>query len=396
MSAAQTAAYIEYADRVRQRLPGAPQQPTNVLLLSGVQHPAALGATLGAAVGDAAGGVLEFHHGPITGASVDNALTFPGGGYCGLRNGQITDDTELAIALADSLVTSGGVLDLDSIWRHYKQWWRSKPFDFGNTMQHVLTGAATAEEAMRLADAYNASGAHRKEANGSLMRAAPLGVWSSSMDSYDAFCAGYYDALLTHPAVAAANGAYVCAVAYLVGHHGEPGRAAAAIQAATDCVARCDKEMADPTCASAMAWLKEAAGGTGLGFGVPNAIGHARVAFTHAFRHLGAQTAYDTALRAVLLGGGDTDTNAAIVGGMLGALHGIHGIPRRWLDAVLACDARGANVVYSALRLKRLTEAIAKARPATLSARSEDSKAYIKLRNDAHCASRFLAAATKL
>lgn len=364
--------------------------------MAGYPHPAALGATLGAAVGDAAGGVLEFFQGPITVASVDRALTFPGGGHWRLRSGQITDDTELAIALADSLATSGDVLDLDRIWRNYKLWWRSKPFDYGNTMQHVLTTANTPDEAMRTADAYNASGAHRKEANGSLMRATPLGVWASSMSSYDAFCAGYYDALLTHPAVAAANGAYVCAVAHLVGHHSEPGRAAAAIQAATDCVARCDTEMADPTCASAMAWLKEAAGTTALGFGVPDAIGHARVAFTHAFRHLGAQTAYDPALRAVLLGGGDTDTNAAIVGGMLGALHGIYGIPPRWIDAVLACDARAANVVYSALRLTRLTEVIANARPATLSVRSEDSKAYIKLRNDAHNASRFLATAANL
>jgi ADP-ribosyl-[dinitrogen reductase] hydrolase len=416
-ASAQTDAYVAYANQVRQRLPGAPQRPGPLApgaaqAPGGVQAPAAaqapvhawpmagqplsaaLGATLGAAVGDAAGGVLEFFQGPITVASVDQALTFPGGGHWHLRRGQITDDTELAIALADSLATSGGVLDLDSIWRKYELWWSSNPFDYGSTMEYVLTRAKTAKDAMIAAAKYNASGTYRKEANGSLMRATPLGVWASRMSSYDAFCAGYYDALMTHPGVAAANGAYVCAVAYLVGHHSEPGRAAAAIQAAMACVERCDKEMADPSCASAMAWLKEAAGTTRLGFGLPNAIGHARFAFTHAFRHLGAQTAYDPALRAVLLGGGDTDTNAAIVGGMLGALHGIRGIPALWLDAVLACDARVTNVVYSALRLKRLTEDIADARPGTFTVRSEETNAYIKLRNEAHKISRYISQVT--
>ena len=40
----------------------------------------------------------------------------------------------------------------------------------------------------------------------------------------------------------------------------------------------------------------------------------------------------DTVMR-----GGDTDTNAAICGALLGAVHGIDALPARWVDAVLAC-----------------------------------------------------------
>ena len=54
---------------------------------------------------------------------------------------------------------------------------------------------------------------------------------------------------------------------------------------------------------------------------IPN-TGFVRIAFTHAFRHLRAETAYAEALRERLAGGGDTDTNGCIVGGLLGALHG--------------------------------------------------------------------------
>lgn len=35
--------------------------------------------------------------------------------------------------------------------------------------------------------------------------------------------------------------------------------------------------------------------------------------------------------------GGDTDTNAAIAGALLGALHGREGIPHRWIRALLSC-----------------------------------------------------------
>lgn len=43
---------------------------------------------------------------------------------------------------------------------------------------------------------------------------------------------------------------------------------------------------------------------------------------------------YGEALQRMLLKGGDTDTNAAIVGGMMGAAVGIEGIPKEWYKAV--------------------------------------------------------------
>jgi ADP-ribosyl-[dinitrogen reductase] hydrolase len=40
---------------------------------------------------------------------------------------------------------------------------------------------------------------------------------------------------------------------------------------------------------------------------------------------------------ATVMAGGDTDTNAAIAGALLGAVHAAGGIPPRWLDRAITC-----------------------------------------------------------
>ena len=67
---------------------------------------AALGAVLGALVGDAAGAVLEFFGQAITAADVEHALAMPGGGTWAVAPGQVTDDGELTMSLLNALVAS--------------------------------------------------------------------------------------------------------------------------------------------------------------------------------------------------------------------------------------------------------------------------------------------------
>lgn len=65
-------------------------------------------------------------------------------------------------------------------------------------------------------------------------------------------------------------------------------------------------------------------------------IGHLKIAFMWAFHYLKSETRYEAALKDILMKGGDTDTNAAIVGGLLGALHTIDGIKLDWIEKVLS------------------------------------------------------------
>ena len=100
----------------------------------------AIGALLGLAVGDAVGTTLEFkgrdtYH-PLTG--------MVGGGPFNLSPGQWTDDTSMALCLADSLLACGKVDQRDLIKR-FVRWQREgensctgRCFDIGSTVGNAL------------------------------------------------------------------------------------------------------------------------------------------------------------------------------------------------------------------------------------------------------------------
>lgn len=87
-----------------------------------------------------------------------------------------------------------------------------------------------------------------------------------------------------------------------------------------------------------LGWLDDACAGK-LPDCHPQA-GYVRIAFTHAFHHLRMESSYTVALRQVLSGGGDTDTNACIVGGLVGAHCGVHEVPPTMAQAVLECGTQ--------------------------------------------------------
>ena len=62
--------------------------------------------------------------------------------------------------------------------------------------------------------------------------------------------------------------------------------------------------------------------------------GWAKIAFIHTFRFM------LNAITEVISKGADSDTNACIIGGMLGALHGYDKIPETMKEAIMVCDTR--------------------------------------------------------
>ena len=66
-------------------------------------------------------------------------------------------------------------------------------------------------------------------------------------------------------------------------------------------------------------------------------MGWVTIALGNAFFHLAAGTDAETALIRTVAAGGDTDTNAAITGALLGAADGRLGFPQRWVMPVLTC-----------------------------------------------------------
>lgn len=288
---------------------------------------AALGALLGACIGDAAGAVLEFMEPPTT-AQVQWAMTMPGGGVWGVAPGQITDDGELMLCLAQALAESP-TFDLERIARTYAAWIDSPPFDIGTTTSRSLGSVrgAPASYAATMTEAATRYCMDSKS-NGSLMRAAPLGVWGSHLSPAELADCARQDSCLSHPNPSCwqAVACYALAIAHLMKHLGDRQGAFAVAQ--TWAQAHANTEV--------QGWLTDAANNTHTPY-TPQ-IGFVRIGFTHAFRHLLLGTDYATALAETLAGGGDTDTNGCIVGGLLGAACGAEGIPAVLRQTVLTCD----------------------------------------------------------
>src|SRR5215204_2069822 len=123
------------------------------------------GALIGLAVGDAVGTTVEFKA-PGTFAPVTDMV---GGGPFGLRPGQWTDDTSMALCLAERLIECGGFDARDQMER-YVRWWREghlsstgKCFDIGNTTRAALSRFEKTGDPFAGSTEPNAAG------NGSLM-----------------------------------------------------------------------------------------------------------------------------------------------------------------------------------------------------------------------------------
>lgn len=128
------------------------------------------GCLLGLATGDAVGTTLEFtspgHFTPIQ--------DMVGGGPFGLQAGQWTDDTSMALCLAESLVVCQGFSAQDQMER-YVRWWQEgywsstgSCFDIGGTTRTALGRFRQTKQPMAGSTAPNTAG------NGSIMRLAPV------------------------------------------------------------------------------------------------------------------------------------------------------------------------------------------------------------------------------
>jgi ADP-ribosylglycohydrolase len=285
-----------------------------------LRHNAARGGLLGALIGDSTGSLLEFIRRAPSAQDVENALAMPGGGFWGVAPGQVTDDGELTVALARALA---GQTEFPAqvVACNYVRWFVSAPFDIGVTMHTALADLTVGHSDVLSNMLANASqNCVDSKANGSLMRQSALGIWSTRISVAEAINAARLDTRMTHPNLACqwAGVAYVVAIRHLVLH---PRQNRAAFAAAYDAV----QDVPDAGATQVRDWLHDASGGKLPAFH-PHA-GYVAIAFTHAFHHLYNATSYVEALRETLAGGGDTDTNACIVGGLVGALHGASGIP---------------------------------------------------------------------
>ncbi len=292
------------------------------------------GCALGAITGDAAGVSLEFYDGKITDDVVQKAMTMPGGGIFRIGPGQISDDSELAFSLAFSIIQNKCYKSHYAL-RFYQQWLQSEPFDVGYTCSSAFKKPASLN--------------YDSQSNGALMRIWPIAIFCANQSEDIIAHIAREDALVSHPNKVCqdCNVVYCVAIVNLInnlnGNHSECiNHVKTYIQNEKNNICDTVKEwfhqaitMEDDEeiiCKKNMGWCKWA--------------------FILAFHYLAKGFDYETSIRKTLLKGGDTDTNACIVGGLIGASRGISNIPDYMKKPVLEFDCSNIKTTGGQLRPK--------------------------------------------
>jgi ADP-ribosylglycohydrolase len=285
------------------------------------------GCLLGLAVGDAVGTTLEFRR-P---GSFTPIADMVGGGPFALEPGQWTDDTSMALCLAESLIESGRFDPQDQLGR-YVDWYRNghlastgECFDIGNTIRGALTRFEQSGES------YPGSTDPHSAGNGSIMRLAPVPMRYAS-DPVLAIERAADSSRTTHGAATAVD-----ACRYL------SGLVVGALGGASK-----REVLSDRYCPALGYWadhslvpeIDEIAAGSFKLREPPEIVGSGYVVKSLEAALWALHRGRDFregCLLAVNLGD-DADTTAAVYGQLAGALWGASAIPDEWLDKLTLRD----------------------------------------------------------
>ncbi len=279
------------------------------------------GCLLGLAVGDALGAAVEF----MLPGSFEPVRDMTGGGFFRLRPGEWTDDTSMALCLAESLIERRGFDPKDQMER-FVRWYRtgylssrSYCFDIGNTVRYAL------EQYERTGDPYSGPQHPHTAGNGSIMRLGPVVLFYASCPR-QAVERAAESSLTTHGAQEAVDGCR-----YL----------AALIVGALSGVSK-DGLLSDTFEPLPGFWkdqplvprIAEVASGSFRRRNPPEVRGTGYVvqSLEAALWSFYRSSSFEEgALLAVNLGE-DADTTGAVYGQLAGAFYGVDGIPSQWLE----------------------------------------------------------------
>ncbi|PVH91877.1 ADP-ribosylglycohydrolase [Periconia macrospinosa] len=302
-----------------------------------------LGALLGVHAGDSLGATVEFEtHGRIQKQYPNGVRDIIGGGPFGWPAGHATDDTDLTravlLAYRDRAVAQQGsstTINFDVVksaadWslKWYKGDWPDRtlgegPVDIGGATEQGLSKYEDTRDPRYCGAGFGMAG------NGSLMRCIPTALFAETREERirDSKAISAFTHNDTRCSISCA--VYNEIVAALV-----DGKS---VLEAVECGQETAKELNSPMVEEAistgyrMPISRYAA--TGPGDKLPGRTsGYVLQSLSVAIGALTDPRPLEEVLIDVVRLGGDTDTNGAIAGGLLGARDGIEAIPARWLD----------------------------------------------------------------
>lgn len=265
----------------------------------------AVAAYLGLAVGDALGATVEFLTPREIRDQYGEHRDIVGGGWLRLQKGRVTDDTEMSLALGQSLLEVGRV-DATAIAEAFSEWMRGKPVDIGHTVRRSVSLYRRTGETEVPENEYDAG-------NGACMRCLPIALFTLGAGLERIAEANRIQSHVTHHnAMADAGTLTVIRMVQtaLLGGSREAVRTLAEALVADYPSYRYDRKRTE------------------------NPGGYIVETLRAVFQALLGTEGFEAAMIDVVNRGGDADTTGAILGMIAGPLYGLETLPRRWLKAL--------------------------------------------------------------
>ncbi len=263
-------------------------------------HSRALAAFLGLAIGDALGATTEFMTPGEIQAKHKKHRKMIGGGWLGVKPGQVTDDTEMSLAIARAIVDCNG-WDLAAIADNFVTWMRNKPIDIGSTVRKGIRAYMNTGELQVPLNEWDAG-------NGAVMRMAPVALVSLGSDE--------------------ALKQYTLEQARLTHHHALSDAGSITVGKMVQAgILGTDRFSLHAVTRE----LTEAYPNFKFNKYKGQASGYVVDTLQTVFHYLFSTADFEECLIGVVNQGGDADTTGAIAGMIAGAFYGFDALPKDWL-----------------------------------------------------------------
>jgi len=279
------------------------------------------GAIYGVFVGDALGTTYEFKK--SSDVKLPVKLNIVGGGPFHVAKGQVTDDSEMTLALLYSILKKKKY-DKEDVAKAYIRWLKSEPKDNGITTAKALRNAKNYKDTVNNSIRLNSG----SKSNGFLMRIAPLTILG--LENLDKII--QEDVVITHSNKACYYTAklYIYMLIYIINKGKDYKKEALRIIDLDEHQDVINLKHIVNSAEKTPYYRDIKIDGHMMGF--------MYVSLQIAFHYLYHSKDYENAFKSIFKLGGDTDTNGAIAGAFLGAKFGYNKIPKRWIKTLEEAD----------------------------------------------------------
>lgn len=288
-----------------------------------------LGGLYGVFVGDALGVTYEF----MSAKNIpDIDLKIRGGGYFNLSVGQVSDDSEMTILVLNAIAS---IINLDvndflkkyqpTIINKYRWWYNTNPPDIGNTIRRSISS----KDMVETAKTKNFGSI----SNGVLMRIYPIAVYGTckNLNDKDLHKLVRLECDVTHPNDLVVDVAYLyCIIVKMILNN-------YSIQYIKDNICNYTTNEVIKSLIKDANLYPEPITLNGKKIMTDDAkfMGYMGIALQNTLYELFNGYSFDASIQNIIKRGGDTDTNGAIAGGILGAYYGKANIKKKWIKSVV-------------------------------------------------------------